>query len=143
MNEIKEMVQKLALQMTSLSSRQDRQARRFSSQPREFKDSWETKRNLDNHTCLVDEKIKTKETEQRNCPLTVEKPEALVAVVNNNDSNHIIHAPAAAETATGGVFDVEFGENTEDLELAMSLPLSVEEKGLKQENGGKAVTLRI
>lgn len=135
MNEIKEMVQKLALQMTSLNSRQYRHALQFSSQRGEIKYPWETKRNLDDHTCLVTEKVKKKEIEQRNCPLTSEKLEALVAVVNNNDSS-----PAAAETATTRVFDVEFGKDTEDPELAVLFPLSMDEEGLKQENREKQLT---
>ncbi|OIT22132.1 protein accumulation and replication of chloroplasts 6, chloroplastic [Nicotiana attenuata] len=126
MNEIKEMVQKLALQMTSLSSRQDRQVQRYSSQPREIKDSWESKRNLDDHTYLVVEEIKKREIEQRNCPLTSEKLETLVAMVNNNENSHIIPAPTAAETATCGVF----GEITEDHELAMAHRVSMVEEDL-------------
>nr|XP_016475024.1 PREDICTED: uncharacterized protein LOC107796735 [Nicotiana tabacum] len=99
MNEIKEMVQKLALQMTSLSSRQDRQVQRLSSQLREIKDSWETKRNLDDHTYLVMAEVKKREIEQRNCPLIDERPEAINIVLNNNASNHIIHVPAVVATA--------------------------------------------
>ncbi|OIT31276.1 dna-directed rna polymerase 3b, chloroplastic [Nicotiana attenuata] len=125
MKEIKEMVQKLALQMTSLSSRQNRQAQRFSSQLSEIKDSWKTKRNLDDHTYIVMEEVKKKEIEQRNCPLTSEKLDTLVAMVNNNDSSHIIHAPTVAETTTGGVFDVRFGEDIGDhkLDVARRVPM--------------------
>ncbi|OIT07216.1 insulin-degrading enzyme-like 1, peroxisomal [Nicotiana attenuata] len=113
-----------------LSSRQDRQAQRLSSQLREIKYSWETTTNLDDRTYLIMEEVKKRETEERNCPLTCEKPGPLVTMVNNKDSCHIIHAPTAAETATGGVFDVEFGEVTEDHELAVARRVSMVEEDL-------------
>ncbi|OIT02058.1 hypothetical protein A4A49_07674 [Nicotiana attenuata] len=61
---------------------------------------------------------------------TCEKLDTLVAMVNNNDSNHIIHAPTAAETTTGGVFDVGFGEDTEDHKLAVARRFPMVEEDL-------------
>nr|XP_016514424.1 PREDICTED: uncharacterized protein LOC107831195 [Nicotiana tabacum] len=130
MNEVKEMVQKLALQMNSLSSRQDRHKLQFSSQMGKIKDSWATKKNLDDGTYYITKKVK-KGNGQINCTLTNENLDAIDVTRNETNSEAVPEGVSSAvEAAVEVAQGVKTGNTTTETGTGQYEPIG-ELKGAK------------